>query len=84
MNAHAAPTLVQIPPGAPARRCYKCPDLIYMVGKQPIKVAPVCVSRATGTSYPTPEAIRPTATSPGLGFSHFIDCPGANELRKRS
>jgi hypothetical protein len=79
----APPTLVQIPPGTPARRCYKCPDLIYMVGKQPIKVAPECVSRATGHVYPTPDAMRPTATAPGLGFSHFIDCRAAEEFRKR-
>jgi hypothetical protein len=77
------PALVVIPPGTSSRECYRCPQLIYMVGKQPLKVAPMCVSRATGRAYPTPDAKAPTATEPGLGFSHFIDCPGADEFRRR-
>jgi hypothetical protein len=75
--------MVEIPPGTPSRRCYRCPDLIYMVGKQPVKVASECVSRTTGRAYPTPAAKEPTATEPGLGFSHFIDCPAAAEFRNR-
>jgi len=58
--------------------------MIYMVEDRPLKVAAECVSRATGNAFATPTAHAPTGTEPGLGFSHFIDCPGAAEFRKRS
>ena len=68
------PTLVAIPAGTPAAKCKRCPETIWFVGKQPLRVAAVCKSRSTGRAYETPTAKEPSATEDGVGFSHFIDC----------
>ncbi len=70
---------IPIPPGTPAAPCKSCPATIYFAphpssgNRHPISI--------DLKSFPLAKA--PTATEAGQGGSHFIDCPGAANHRRR-
>jgi hypothetical protein len=68
---------ILIPAASTARKCYRCPEMIYTVGKQPVSLARQ-PSKYNGT--PT---VEPTATTDGWGINHYADCPKAAEFRKK-
>lgn len=69
-----------IPSGTPAAKCrgLNCGRTIYHVlhpttrRPHPVSVNP----------EKDPACVAPTATTPGLGISHFADCPDAAQFRK--
>lgn len=69
-----------IPSGTPAAKCRgpHCGRAIYHVlHPNTRRPHPVSVNAEIDAA-----CIEPTATSPGLGISHFADCPDAASFRK--
>lgn len=73
--------LIVIPPGTPVSRCEgpHCQMQIYRLPHP-----------STGRRHPVSvnvgideRCINPTDTAPGLGVSHFADCPDAEMFRSR-
>lgn len=71
---------IRIPAGTAARRCSKCPELIYDV-KNPTtgKLRPVSIEQYKNN----PPGIAPTLELDGVGISHFANCPAAAEFRSK-
>lgn len=64
-----------VPAGAQPVPCRRCPQLVYFVRTTAGKQMPVRVDVEGGVAPGT------GPTDHGRGTSHFIDCPGADELR---
>jgi hypothetical protein len=72
------PQFFTVPAVTVARRCGKCPLHVYWIFTENKKRMPVDVSEEHGGFKPShPNAQPPHA---GRGISHFITCPGANDV----
>jgi len=71
-----APSLTEIPIGTRAATCSGCGATIYWIVTPKGARSPLSIAIEGGKA--------PTATEPGLGASHFIDCPAASRFHKRS
>jgi hypothetical protein len=83
MNS-APPKLFTVPAGTEAARCKYCPATIYFVrsprsgGLMPINCD------VDGGLHPTTGApLFGESEEDGKGISHFVDCPGADDARRR-
>lgn len=65
---------IRIPAGTRSRRCYRCPMIIYEVGKQVVSIA---------AYKEQPPGIAPTDSVDGCGISHWADCKDAEYFRRR-
>lgn len=79
-----SPALFVIPAGTKSTVCTKCMARIYKVGKQPLRAETQCFYVKKNVTIAIPDAIAPTLTTDGKGYSHFIDCLFADDFRKRS
>jgi hypothetical protein len=78
--AHERPVrLVEIPPDVTPVACRYCPALVYWVGREPLAVSDRIVTRA---GVRETHARRPAGPTPGLGYSHFVDCSGRERARR--
>lgn len=74
--ATKAPKLFPIPAGAVPTKCKSCPEQIYFVEQPSGSTMPVEVRGDVDGS------LHPSTSTPGMGISHFIRCPGANIHRR--
>lgn len=77
------PQLFDIPAGTKSSSCTACQAIIYRVGKQPLRAVDRCRYLAKGVVIDTPDAVPPSLSKAGKGFSHFIDCPNAAQFRRK-
>lgn len=77
------PQLFVIPAGTKQSTCSACQAIIYRVGKQPLRAVQTCRYIAKRTSIDVPDAVPPSLSKDGKGFSHFIDCPNAADFRSK-
>lgn len=77
MTRRSAPAYEAIPPGTPPQRCRgpNCGAMVYWVPNSKGKRVPV------STTFDA-ECWPPSADQPGVGVSHFLDCPDANNFSK--
>lgn len=68
---------VIIPAGSVARKCKRCPDMIYDVDMPSGKVAPVSLKHEEAN-------IEPTDQLDGVGVNHFANCPAAQSFKKKA
>ena len=73
------PQMFTVPAGTPPRKCGHCPLEVYWIFTDRGNRMPVDVSDAHGGFAPSHPNAAPHA---GRGISHFITCPGANEVRR--
>jgi hypothetical protein len=66
----------EVAPGSRSRQCDLCPCIMYF-GKTP-------KGKSTPVDCDAPGGVRPTATEPGRGVSHFKTCPEAKHFSGRS
>jgi hypothetical protein len=81
----AAPAkLFGVPAGTESTKCKYCPATIYFV-RSPKSGGLIPVNcDVDGGSHPTLGApLFGEVAADGRGASHFVDCPGADEARKR-
>lgn len=76
--------LFPIPAGTPRAGCRSCGQHIYWIvtasgRRMPVAVKPHLGEGFTGAIVPSDDA----DGTDGCGYSHFIDCPRADEHRKR-
>jgi hypothetical protein len=73
------PQLFTIPAGTRERPCRgrTCRESVYDVRMPSDKVAPIHVNPRLH-----PECRAPSDAYPGLGISHFIDCPDAKQFAR--
>lgn len=77
------PKLFVIPAGTKVTACSKCQAPLYFVGKMPLRAVPKCFHAGKRVTIDTPDAVPPSLSKEGKGFSHFIDCPNANDFRRK-
>jgi hypothetical protein len=76
MSTTNTPPLTAIPAGTRPARCSGCGATIYWIVTERGARAPLSVGVTGGKA--------PTDAEPGLGASHFVDCPAASRFHKRS
>lgn len=71
MARSSAVLAFSIPAGSTLQKCRSCQQPVYWITTPKGKAMPVIVSLGVGRA--------PSATEPGYGISHFIDCPDSKE-----
>jgi hypothetical protein len=74
------PKLFVIPAGTRPSKC-PCDAVIYWVKRQPLRAVAQCHYLDKGKIISMPDALAPTITTDGMGFSHFLDCPKRQQFR---